>query len=507
MRAAPRIGQEKPKAIPAYHRRCAQLHKEFLASGDGVALARGRAAAADELVLAAYRRHLSPDADTPSGFCLAAVAGYGREELFPHSDVDLLLLFARQVGRGVGREQIAAFLRELWDAGLRLGHSVHLLGECGALDPRNTEFTVSLLDARFLAGDRDLFARLQQETLPRLVSRERTTLLRSLGALADLRYKKFGGTIYHLEPDVKESPGGLRDYQLAGWLASILRGDEKGLPARGDLPEINRREIVEAHWFLAATRGHLHLLNGRDVNLLSFDMQERVAQASNLCVSSLCASSLCERPEASAAPIPTTAEQLMRFYFRHARNICRLAGQCLRQSTAPRSTLSRWFQERKERLSNADVVVHAGEAFLRNPINAQRDPALWLDLFEFQARHGVALSLETERRLQRQLPDLVEWAQGARDLWPRFRRILALPQASAALATMHELGLLSALLPEFGLIESLVIRDLYHKYTVDEHSLLTIKHLQGAETCSAGPCARHTRCLGNPQCRAHGPAL
>ncbi len=493
MKTTERASPAKSKAIPVYRRKLAGLQEKFQAGGDGLTLVRGRSAAVDDLVLAAYRRCFCEDTGAPLGFCLAAVGGYGRQELFPHSDVDLLLLFARQVGQGISKEQIAEFLRELWDAGLRLGHSVRLLAECGSLDPQNTEFSVSLLDTRFLAGDAALFARLMKETVPRLVQRERTALLRNLTGLAELRHKKFGETIFHLEPDVKEAPGGLRDYQLACWLATILRADEKGLPERTELPEVARREIAAAFEFLAAARSHLHLLGGRDVNVLTFDMQEQVAAHAH------------HEPDEAAA-VPLGAEQFMRHYFRHARGIHRLALQAVRQSAAPRSMLSQWFQQRQERVSNADFAVHGGEAFLRNPMNAQRDPSLWLELFEFQARHGVALSLETERRLQRHLPEAADWARHAADLWPRFRRILALPHAYAALAAMHELGLLGALFPEFGLIESLVIRDLYHKYTVDEHSLLTIKNLHGlrqaAERDPAGRNEKSEKHDGRPPAAA-----
>ena len=470
----------KVKAAPTYQRRSAQLREEFLASGDGYALIHGRSAAVDEMVLSAYTRYLSADPIDPPGFCLAALGGYGRRELFPHSDVDLLLLFAHQVGQPVTREQIAEFLPELWDAGLRLGHSVRLLAECGTLAEGNTEFSVALLDARFLAGERALFDRLQQETLPRLVQRERTVLLRNLTSLAEFRHKKFGQTIYHLEPDVKESPGGLRDYQLACWLSRILRAEEKSVPSQEELPETARREVADAHQFLAAARVQLHLLCGRDANTLSFDLQEELARQGRPGQGETNAEHPgAEHPSAEhpGAEHPS-AEQWMRSYFGHVRHIYRMVSHSLRRSAAPRSTLSRWLQQRQERFSNTDFAVHSGEVFLRNPIHAQRDPGLWLDLFEFQARHGVALSLETERRLERQLAELAEWAQQAPNLWPRFRRILALPHAYTALAAMHELGMLGALFPEFRLIESLVIRDLYHKYTVDEHSLLTIKHLQ-----------------------------
>ena len=470
----------KVKAAPTYQRRSAQLREEFLASGDGYALIHGRSAAVDEMVLSAYTRYLSADPIDPPGFCLAALGGYGRRELFPHSDVDLLLLFAHQVGQPVTREQIAEFLPELWDAGLRLGHSVRLLAECGTLAEGNTEFSVALLDARFLAGERALFDRLQQETLPRLVQRERTVLLRNLTSLAEFRHKEFGQTIYHLEPDVKESPGGLRDYQLACWLSRILRAEEKSVPSQEELPETARREVADAHQFLAAARVQLHLLCGRDANTLSFDLQEELARQGRPGQGETNAEHPgAEHPSAEhpGAEHPS-AEQWMRSYFGHVRHIYRMVSHSLRRSAAPRSTLSRWLQQRQERFSNTDFAVHSGEVFLRNPIHAQRDPGLWLDLFEFQARHGVALSLETERRLERQLAELAEWAQQAPNLWPRFRRILALPHAYTALAAMHELGMLGALFPEFRLIESLVIRDLYHKYTVDEHSLLTIKHLQ-----------------------------
>lgn len=465
MKTAQRVGagagNAKLKPMPAYRRRLGELNDEFHSTGNGAALVRGRAAAVDEVVLATCHRCLCKEPGGPPGFCVAAVGGYGRQELFPFSDVDLLLLFSRQVGQGVTREQIGEFLKELWDGGLRLGHSVRLLSECGNLDPNNTEFSIALLDARFLAGDATLFARLTKEVLPKLVQRERNALLRNLTGLAELRHKKNGETIFHLEPDVKESPGGLRDFQLACWIFTILRGDDKGLPPREELPECARRDIVAAYEFVAGARAWLHLLGGRDVNSLTFDMQEQVATRS------------------ARTGGPATAEEFMRLYFRHARGLYRLAQQALRQSAAPLSTLSQWFHQRQERVSNADFVVHGGEVFLRNPVNAQRDPALWLDLFEFQARHGVSVSLETERRLQRHLEEVADWAQPARDLWTRFRRVLALPHAYTALAAMHELGLLNVLFPEFGLIDSLVIRDLYHRYTVDEHSLLTIRHLHG----------------------------
>jgi len=462
MRDGSRAGAANAPAAIAYHRRWARLRAEFVTSGDGAALVRARAGLLDRLVLdvAASRPAATLEA---AEFCLVATGAWGRRELFPHSEADLLLLFDRQPAQGPGRRRIEDFLGELRATGLGWRHSVRLLADCIAPDPHDPGFTIGLLEARLVAGDRGLFDRLR-EALPRLVVRERDALAHALVTAAGRRHAQFEHTIHHLEPDVKESPGGLEDWRLVRRLALLLRGDQKRLPGEEELFEIAGADMRAAYAFLCAARCALHFLTGQDSNLLTFDMQGRVAETF---------APLAQREgESGMGP-----EQWMRRYFRHARGVHRQTHRSLRQAEAPRAGLLRWFEQRKQRFSNADFVVHGGEVFLRNPIAAQRDPGLWLDLFEFQARHGVLLGAETEHRLQRQLPELAGWARQARDLWPRLRRILALPRAYDALAEMHELGALGELLPEFRLIESLVVRDLYHCYTVDEHCLQALRRL------------------------------
>ena len=170
-----------------------------------------RTAEVDARVLGAWDQHLAPAIGDSAA--LLAVGGYGRRQLFPYSDVDLLLLVAGERSASANKESISRFLRVLWDAGLRVSHSVRTPGECSELHDQNIELNVSLLDQRFLAGDRAIYGALL-EKLPKFVHSQRDGLVRHLALMARERQAQYGGTFYHLEPNIKEAPGGLRDLQL-----------------------------------------------------------------------------------------------------------------------------------------------------------------------------------------------------------------------------------------------------------------------------------------------------
>ena len=159
-------------------------------------------------------------ASAPAGLALLAVGGYGRRQLFPYSDIDLLLLFDNDRAAQNSKALISPFLQKLWDSGLRVSHSVRTPVECTTLHDRNIEFNISLLDARFLAGDAVLSGKLSGQ-LARFVHAQRQSLVRNLAVLTRERHLKYHDTIYHLEPNIKETPGGLRDYQLLCWLGQI----------------------------------------------------------------------------------------------------------------------------------------------------------------------------------------------------------------------------------------------------------------------------------------------
>lgn len=397
-----------------------------------------RTALVDGMVERAAGERLWPP--FPAGLALLAVGGYGRRHLFPHSDVDLLLLVENDQLVQAAREPISAFLQTLWDTGLRLSHSLRTPEECAEIHDQNIELNVSLLDQRFLAGDRALYARFA-EKLPRFLHAQRAALTRNLTHLTRERHQKYHNTYYHLEPNIKDTPGGLRDYQLVRWLARI----------RG----VETREMESPFLFLARLRCYLHSRSGRDNNALTFDAQEQAA----------------EYFEAAGAA------QWMRDYFRQAREVYRAAVRELEASEAQNSSLFAQFKDWRTRLSNADFTVSRERVHLRVPHGLEAEPELALRLFQFVARHGIRPSTETEERLAGQAPSLEQWFAAPRPVWPALKEILSLPYAALALRSMHGTGVLRAIFPEMAQIECLVIRDFYHRYTVDEHTLVTLQVL------------------------------
>lgn len=380
----------------------------------------------------------------PEGLALVAVGGFGRRELFPASDVDVLLLFASHNSADAAQAAVGDFVRRVWDEGLRLSHSVQTPAACASLPDHNPELSVSLLDQRFLCGDRALYDRLAT-LLPRTWRAQRDRLAGHLAKLTRERHARFQQTYHHLEPNIKDGPGGLRDYNVVRWLARIRQSDEEPAP-----------ELRAAFAFLVRLRLLLHERAGRDHNLLTFEAQE------------------CAAAEWGASPAAW-----MREYFRHARTVARAAERALDAAEGRRSALLAGFRDWRARLSNADFIVSRDRLYFRAPLQLEAAPELALAAFEFVARHGVRLSAEAEQRLADALPRLAEWSSAPRPLWPVLRRIFTLPDTPAALAAMHETGVLGALFPELNAIDCLVVRDFFHRYTVDEHSLAAVRNLVG----------------------------
>ena len=284
--------------------------------------------------------------------------------------------------------------------------------------------------------------------------------MQRLAEVTSTRHLRFGDTIFHLEPNLKDGPGGLRDTHVTQWLSTIAALDPGRRWPESLSPQHNAdAELPNAMEFLSASRCYLHYRSKRDENVISWEAQDEMAARG-----------------IATHDGPLSSAEWMRLYFRHARAIYRNTTQLLEQVPRDRSSLYRSFQRWRSRVSNEDFSVVDGRVYLQQSAGA-RDPLVALRLFTFIARHGVALSLETERRLKnahRALADAMP--QDAR-LWEHLRELLALPHAAEALRVMHSLSLLTRAIPEFETIDSLVLRDLYHRYTVDEHSLLAIEIL------------------------------
>jgi [protein-PII] uridylyltransferase len=441
---------------------CSQIRENFLLTLDGASAVEQRTELIDDIARRVWREVISEDDEGPSRFALVATGGYGRKMLFPNSDIDLLFLHEGGWSSKESKDKIRRFSQEMWDLKLRLSPQTRVLSECERLDPNNLEFTISLLDSRYLAGDRDLFARLHRSVIPRLVMREHHLIVQKLAELTQARHGKFGNTIFHLEPNIKESPGGLRDYNIVHWLL-LLSGVEKirEWPQQQALisPAL-REQFTVALNYLMSLRCFLHYRHGRDDNTLTWEAQAEAA----------------ERRVGIDRQTTISTEEWMRIYFRHARSIQRVAIQLLGEIPASRSSLYREFQNWRSRLSNSNFSVVNSFILLQQPGGA-KDPELLLSMFQFMAEHGLRLGTATEQRIEQASPLLAGRMPKGATFWKQFRELLVAPHAADALRAMHFLGLLNLFLPELAAIDSLVIRDYYHRFTVDEHSFRTIENL------------------------------
>jgi [protein-PII] uridylyltransferase len=407
-----------------------------------------RAGRVDHAVTEAAEALLFPVA--PAGLALVAVGGYGRRQLFPYSDVDLLLLCSEEQLEASRQQAISQFVQRLWDGGMRVSQQVRTPAECLEVHDRNAELNISLLDQRFLAGDRALFGGLAQK-FPKFVPNRREELMRHLARLTRERHAKYAATFYHLEPNVKETPGGLRDFQFIHWMEQLREADG----ARLGQPEPSA-ELQQAFRFLARLRWFLHQQAKRDNNLLNFEAQDTIGE---------------NDPAA-----------WMRQYYRHARAVYRTAVSALENAEEQTSSLFAQFRDWRTRLSNGDFAVHRERVHFRSQHEMDQRPELVLEMFEFAGRHNLKPSAEAAQQLEARLQRLRSHFAEPRGLWDYVQRILETPNGASAVRWMHDTGVLTALFPELEAMECLVVRDFYHRYTVDEHTLVALANLSKAES-------------------------
>ena len=438
-----------------------RIQREFEATGDGRVCVTQRTHVIEDILSRLWRDIVSSDESKPDNFALVATGGFGRGWLFPYSDIDILFLFGDRDAEQAFKDPVRRFSQELWDLRLKLSPASRTLAECDRYDANNTEFTISLLDCRYLAGDRDLFRRLHDKVIPKVVMRESKALLQGLAEVTRERHAKHGMTLYHLEPNVKEAPGGLRDCNVANWLALISAMDKlHDWPEASSLRPPVRKQLESAIDFLMSARCFLHFRHGRDDNTLSWEAQDAAAA----------------RKIGAPDPAELSAADWMRIYFSHARSVQRTVTQLLEEIPEAWSALYRQVQSWRSRVTTPDFSVVDGLIFLQQPA-ALQDPEVLLRLFHFMAHHGLKLSATTEYRIEQALPALAATPPRGAELWLYLQETLLQPYAADALRAMHSLRLLTLLLPELKLIDSLVVRDFYHRFTVDEHSFLAIESL------------------------------
>ncbi len=433
----------------------AALRGSFARSGSGLRVVGERAAATDALLRELF---LSLLADRE--VALFALGGFGRRELFPYSDVDVLFLCASESAERDAHELIRTVTQTMWDIGWRASPATRTLKECERLTASaNMEFAISLLDRRFLAGNAEVAARFETDTLPQALAREAGSLELAVAEGARTRHAKYGGTIFHLEPNLKEGPGGLRDAHLIQWLGQLraLGGGSAGTGLGGD--------AEAAREFLLAARCFLHFRGGRDDNMLDWGAQDEAA-----------AQSIGLETLGSADPA-----YWMRTYYRQARAIFRQAGLLL--DGAPSTGRKPLFRHlRRKRTAIPGTQFFAEDNRIDVSHAPLTDADALLRVFAHAAQYGSRFTEDAEARIAEALPGLAVQLPEGPFLWNCLRDVLLGPQAAHALRLMHALGLLELILPEFHGIDALVVRDAYHRYTVDEHTFLVIENVHALRT-------------------------
>ena len=444
-----------------YMREMALVRQTCERTGDGTAAIRRRSAVVDRILIEMWRRAFA--GHPVQNACLLALGGYGRKDLFPCSDIDVLFAFADDKTEQQAKEAVRAIIQGMWDIGLRASPTSRTVKEAGRFDPDNLEFTLATLERRFLAGQFPLYQQLHQVVFPGLVLSEWNSITQKLGEIARARHAKYGNTIFHLEPNLKECPGGLRDYHLAVWFALLfhLKETKEWPRQRGSVFQSARGDAEAAFDFLAAARCFLHFRHGRDDNILDWQSQDEAA-----------ALSIGLETRGTADP-----SYWMRTYYRHARVIYRRASLLMEHLPVPVS-FYRQFRRRRIPVAGTGFLLDQGRIDIQ-PGAQFNDTAAILRVFSLMATHGYALSQAAEDRITDALPVLAIHIPEGPYLWNALREVLIGPHAAHALRTMHALGVLEMLIPEFHGIDALVIRDSYHRYTVDEHTFLAIDNVHG----------------------------
>ncbi|MCW4150161.1 [protein-PII] uridylyltransferase [Halomonas sp. 18H] len=436
-----------------------RLDERFRAGADIRDLVRGRAWYLDQLLAIAWEQHAWPD----DGVALVAVGGYGRGELHPHSDIDLLLLLEYDDDSPY-REPLTAFITFLWDIGLEIGHSVRSLNDCEREAAADVTVITNLLESRLVAGPESLRHKMRERLSAEHVwPADRFFEAKWQEQIA--RHYRYNNSEYHLEPNLKSSPGGLRDIQMIGWVAKRHFGTEQyaDIVANGFMNDAELRILSQGQAFLWQVRYALHMLTDRAEDRLLFDHQRTIAEMFGFR----------DTPEGLAV------EQFMKRYYRHVTALAGLNDMLLQHFD---EVILRGKEALETVKLNERFETKGGYIQVRSRNLFREQPSAMLELFLLMAKHpeieGVrADTIRLIRDHRHQIDD--HYRED-----PRHQRLfMAIMRAPGnvprQLRRMNRYGILGKYLPEFGRAVGLMQHDLFHIYTVDAHTLRLLKFLHG----------------------------
>jgi [protein-PII] uridylyltransferase len=445
-----------------------RIHQEHDAGARGRNVVRHLTALVDDVVrtIFQYARAQQPPEMRPCA--LLALGGYGRGELNPYSDIDLMFLCQKTPPDGLVRETLYL----LWDVGYTLGHSVRTRRDAVRMAEADLTAQTAMMEARFIDGDQWLFQWFQEEICHRrFTQRRRRAFVRQKSEEHRQRHAAFANSVNLMEPDIKESPGGLRDYHTALWLgmAAYKAGSLVALVDHGLLTLADLTAIETALDFLFRVRNALHYHYGRKNDLLSVDVQEKLAVALGF------------EPSANKRAV----ENFLKAYYVHANvifDLCCTMLEVVSHTYQPRF----WQRARRHRhIEDGFMIVHGYLTHTAPSLETRlaEQPLLLMQAFATAQEHQVPLAPELSRTIKARASLLAtEDIRRAARAKAAFFDILARPHAAPILRAMHRHGLLEAYIPEFGALTCLVQYDLYHRYTVDEHTLRSIETLESLAT-------------------------
>jgi [protein-PII] uridylyltransferase len=392
---------------------------------------------------------------------LIAVGGYGRGELHPASDIDLMILLPSSVNADI-KTRIEDFLRFLWDIGLEVGHSVRTVKDC--VREAKTDITVvtNLMESRLLTGREDLYVAMKEATGPKKIWPTRKFFESKWNEQIN-RHQRFNDTDHNLEPNIKEGPGGLRDIQMIGWVAKrhFNARTLEELIDHGFLTQEEFRILDEGNAFLSRVRFALHIISGRREDRLLFDHQRKVAEKFGY-----------------VADNNSAIEEFMKRFYHITSELARLNEMLLQH-----------FQEaiiyvnRREKITSLNKRFQVRNNFIeaRNKNIFRNYPFAMLELFLLKQQDPKIIGVRASTiRLIRQSLHLID-DDFRKDIRNRslFMEIIRQPRLVIhELRRMHRYGVLSAYMPEFAAIEGLMQFDLFHVYTVDEHILFVVQYMR-----------------------------
>ncbi len=394
---------------------------------------------------------------------LVATGGYGRGELNPYSDIDIMFLYSGKDGRRV--EDIAQkILYFLWDLRLDVGYSVRTIEDCVEMAGSDMTVKTALLDTRLLCGNRTLFKELQKTVLTQIMTKGTDAFIRQKVSELDSRREKYGSSVYLLEPNIKEGEGGLRDLQTALWIAKVRFkvAEPRELVMKGVLTEEELNTYEGLISYLWRIRNELHYLAGRRNDQLTFGDQSKVA------------SFLGYQDQVEQLGV----EDFLRDYYLHATHVEQfwslMVSKCLRREDTSRKILGYLGR----RPIGEGFYSIRGELVVPDENSIVENPARLMRIFEYAQKHAIEISLQAQNIVRRNLHLVNDKFRRNREVNQSFFSILrSHKKVGETLKKMNYLGFLIRFIPEFERVYCKAQHDLYHIYTVDVHSLFAVKEI------------------------------